>query len=602
MQEENLTPELNEYSVKRFSFTKKLVIGIIIFLVIFFIALTVFAYWLLNSQQGEEIVLKQVNIQLQDLKDNDSKYSISEVKETSEDEWLEYNHDILGIKFKYPKEWGNPQTSPSTQITDLETITSNFYGDNIYVNSIYISFPESETHVSIRLFNEYYEGETYTSIPYSVIDNVNKLKETKNVCDYKIDLDNKPNPLNTVKEIYQDCKNDTKTILTEEIENFVDFPGPKKNFIKYRYKLRTRAFGKLQNGYFDNILTSFNIHSGQIDDRLSNLDEFSKVSKDWDKYLDIKDDFVKFTNSIESFELVTLPEPVFVKIPGEKEDITTVRWYYFLISSNRLEEAYDMYKVKNVGLEEYKEWYQTTFFINPYSFERISENRYRFFVDLQDHNRKMEKYRVTMDVQDGKIDTVLSEQIVQDWVYYDNLSAFIKKVNDINYVVLDLAGVEEKIIDQSPEVPEEQKPWATLRFTSVEFSPSGKYLTYRTSGWEWGGFKVYDIQKQDFVIDNLDSPINWSFINNEEYLYACAHSMMNGTVYGYVYRLPEFDVIYDLFDDKSNEGYMNLSCEYNKDENVVGYKLWEKYNLETQKVDNVEKTIKYSLELEKEID
>ncbi len=54
MQEENLTPELNEYSVKRFSFTKKLVIGIIIFLVIFFIALTVFAYWLLNSQQGEE--------------------------------------------------------------------------------------------------------------------------------------------------------------------------------------------------------------------------------------------------------------------------------------------------------------------------------------------------------------------------------------------------------------------------------------------------------------------------------------------------------------------------------------------------------------------
>jgi hypothetical protein len=49
--------------------------------------------------------------------------------------WKEYSHDIIGIKFCYPEEWGNPITSPKREITRLKGVVNEFSSEhNTYYN------------------------------------------------------------------------------------------------------------------------------------------------------------------------------------------------------------------------------------------------------------------------------------------------------------------------------------------------------------------------------------------------------------------------------------------------------------------------------------
>ncbi|MEA1937141.1 MAG: hypothetical protein U9N04_03450, partial [Patescibacteria group bacterium] len=103
--------------------------------------------------------------------------------------WKEYKHDIVGIKFCYPEEWGRLTTSPKSEITRIEDVVSEFDSEhNRNYNSFFIEF-ENNKNISLRFFNEQYGGEYYPNsyaYAHGYVDNIPLLKSTGDICKYKI--------------------------------------------------------------------------------------------------------------------------------------------------------------------------------------------------------------------------------------------------------------------------------------------------------------------------------------------------------------------------------------------------------------------------------
>ena len=60
------------------------------------------------------------------------------------EDWEKYKHDVIGIKFCYPKEWGEPTTSPIKNLTRLSNMEEEFETQNIYYrNRIAIVFEKN---------------------------------------------------------------------------------------------------------------------------------------------------------------------------------------------------------------------------------------------------------------------------------------------------------------------------------------------------------------------------------------------------------------------------------------------------------------------------
>ena len=202
-----------------------------------------------------------------------------------------------------------------------------------------------------------------------------------------------------------------------------------------------------------------------------------------------------------------------------------------------------------------------------------------------------------MDVENGKIDTILSEQILQDFVSHNNLSAFAKQVDKRNYLVLVKDGEETTIDEANADFFESVGD--TLFFHDLRFSPSGRYLIYMTSGWEWGGGRIFDITTRQRVFDS-SSPFVLDFTPDEKYLYTCANDHFGGVSYGSVYSTHSFDLIYDLQDTPANKGYFDLSCEYDSDNYSLFFYLSNKYNQDGEFIEDEKRTIEYSFDTEQD--
>lgn len=497
--------------------------------------------------------------------------------------WGQYEHDVLGIKFQYPEKWGKPYTEPSRYITDLNTVVKEYENeDNTYYNSVYIRFPLENTPI-IHFFNENYGGNRYynaEAYKYGYIDNIPELKKTNNICNYKIAFDYTPAWSGTMNEIYTDCADGVKTYLVRNIEQF--------NKPKYSYWLRHNAFKKAQNSYFDNILIDYYVASlWQIDRDSISLPDFLRETKADVPYEDNKKDFIRFVKSIDNFRPVPRRETAFDMRPNEDPNIITIRRYYFLVTTGKLREAYEMYIAKKVTFALFQQWYKDTLSANPYQFKKIADTRYSFYVDLQDNNQPVERYRVVMEVKDDRVNTLSAEKLIGEEAKFGNLSAFVKQRQGRNFVVLQQNG-KEYIIDQAGDDP--IKDIESLRFYDPEFSPRGNYLTYTAVGWEWLLGRVYDIKNQKTRI-HLGSPSLFTFTPDEKNLITCADNHFIGDRYGIVYSLPEFKVEYDVLDDPENSKYFTLDCKYDKDQSVIRYSLSELWDEATQKMDESKKKI-----------
>lgn len=501
-------------------------------------------------------------------------------------EWAVYEHPILGLKFEYKKEWGDPATAPYNNITNLATVNEKFFGENPYVNSVSISFAKQGP--SIQIFNDNYKGELYPNArayQYGPIDNFSTLKNAVNICDYKINFPNNPSGTGIIVEGYSECVSNVKTALLKDTKFFSSVG------IKYQYNVTHYGFKKLENGYLDNLLAKFIVgYTRQIDNADVSFDNFfdnelirhgtttlALISAQ--KYEQDKEDFSRFVNSIKAFK----PEERKIQLTeiskNDSADIVLIKQYYNHIVKGELSEAYNMYLKKDVSFDEYNSWYKSVILASPRDFKNINGHTYRFYVDYQDGNMAPQVYRVTMDINSGKISFVSSEEIISKEVIFNEIKAFVKIVNNYTYVILVKDGWEIEV-DKTEHGSE-----MSIMFANPTFSPDGKYLIYGANGWEGSAIRVYDIVGNKKVSTNFNAARDYGFSKDNNYFYVCANSEMSGDRYVNIYSLPNFilrksDDDLGVFNDFKNKPLNSLSCKMDLDKNIlhISVSSYEDYN------------------------
>lgn len=512
-------------------------------------------------------------------------------------DWKQYKNNVLGIEFYYPEKWGEPKTDPAQHITNLSHVVDQYTGDNLYNNNLAIVFSNEDSPM-IHIFNENYkaQNEPFNYTMTGIAGDITNLKKTGDICDYKISFNYRNG--NSFKEVYSKCDAGVKEVMMQEMQDFRRSSMPGVGIV-YSYDLSQLAFKKLQNGYFDNAIIRYNVgYTGQIkESNPINVGEFlSMVKKSSGDYEQMKNDFATFVSNIKTYKPIIQEKSVFQSIPGEDPNITTIRKYYFAISNGKLEEAYGFYKENSVSFDEFKGWYQNTYYANPTQFEKIGTNQYRFFVDFQDNNQYPQRYRVAMEVSTGKIKTLSSEKIFGEKVSFKNKSVFAKQRKGKNYLILS-ENNQEKIIDEA-NASDEEDPAGGLFFSEPKFSPNGNFISYGVIGWEWYATRIYDIQKKKMTLE-LSYDNNNDFTPDEKYLYACTISAFSGEQHGNVYKLPDFKVQYDLFSDSNSENFMDVECNYDNTKKVIRFTLSDKYGDEQYNPDQ-KRVIEYSLVDKKE--
>jgi hypothetical protein len=106
------------------------------------------------------------------------------------------------------------------------------------------------------------------------------------------------------------------------------------------------------------------------------------------------------------------------KKSADDQFIKTIKSFYNSIEDQKLDEAYALYKTKKVSFDEFSRWYSNVESIEPRAFAEIEPHTYRFFVDLVEKNGETTTFRVNMNVSNGLIETLSSEELQE---YIDSL-------------------------------------------------------------------------------------------------------------------------------------------------------------------------------------
>lgn len=568
-----------------------------------------------NSTLSKDASTEEINVDSQ-------KNSDLLPKLNCQNDWQEYRQNVLGVAFCYPAEWGEPRADPIKNITRISDMKETFAVQNIYYgNALDIVF-EKNSRMHIRLFNNQYSGKSQRDInePYvyyesGSTDDVASLKNGGSICDYKIEYDYKYNPEmkpGVLTTIYSDCASDTKAALTQN-EEFFDFSNIGTVFT---YDLRLLSFKKLTNGYFDNVLVGREIDkANQIHEKLGTLDEFFNSKKTTsvkdgvptktnEQYNRERKEFDQFISSIVSFSPFPVVQSEFKQITGEDQNTTTIRRYYWLIASGKLDEAYAMYADKTgTSLDKFKERYGNAYSAEPYDFKNVETNRYEFHVKYQDHNLSPMEFRVVMDVNGNVVKTVLLEEYMTDVAKYGTMTSYSARRGDKNYVFLNKDG-KEIIVDQGDaNYDSEYKNISDVKFFSdPQFSPNGNYLIFGMSGYEWSAGNIYDIQNSKKIGGSVESDLSgvdiYNFTSDEKTLYLCSSAGMESGPGGKMYSVPGFSTEYDVLSDPRSKNFMNVDCSYDKDSNSISFKLSD-YSEGGKSQDDKTLTLKYNLTTKK---
>jgi len=516
---------------------------------------------------------------------------ISLLQEKSEEriltkDWIYYEHDVLGISFHYPPEWGEPITSPRTTITNLEKINelrkegrenTDYVSELDYRVDLYFS---GEKVPRIEIYNDEFKGKLPSNLrlmSLGPIDNFLEIKESHDICDYRFEFDKRPNvDWYVLEEIYSECRKDIKTSIRQ---TRVKREG---GDTYYNYNLTDYAFVKLQNNYFDNAVISY-FHAGKqsFDEILGPEDIFMEAGESYEKE---KAKFSAFVGSIDVFPPTISEQKDFEVIEGEDPRITTIRKYYYKIVKGDLEDAYGMYKEGDIDFETYESWYEETILAEPSDFEEIGDNRYRFKVYFQDENREKELYHVTMEVEEEKIIPISSEKILTEFFQFEDMIAFTKERQGNSYLVV-LEDGEEKVLDEGVAEFSFERGDKKMLLGPLKFSPKGNYLMSYFSFFGFGGIDIYNLNEKEKVLSlDLAHFNNSAFTEEEDYFFACVSNEMYGQCYEAIYSVSDFEEVY-----RKEEDMCAQKCSYDKERRVIRFEKGSYFPAE-------EKIIEFSLE------
>lgn len=557
------------------------------------------------------------------IKSNDNSKLAAESK--CQSNWQDYRQEILGIAFCYPAAWGKPTTKYIKYITRLSGMKETFATQNIYYDDALNIIFDKNSQVSVILFNNQYSGKSQRGIdePHLYYDSgitqdVVNLINGGNICDYKVEAEYKYDPEmmpGVLKTIYAGCENGVKSVLTQHKEVF-DFDNIGT---KYTYSLQLLSFKKLSNGYFDNALINRDVdRMGQINEELTTLNDFFNKEKTGAAGRDLstktkvqfnqeKQEFAQFISTITTFKPVPKIQSDFQSFAGEDPNITSIRKYYWLIATGKLDEAYAMYADKaGTNFDQFKKRYGDAYSAEPFDLKNTGKNQYEFHVKYQDHNSPPMEFRVKMNVDNNIVRTVFLEEYLTDVSKFGDMTAYSARRGTKNYVFLNKDGKEITVDQGDAQYDSEYKNLPDVKhFSEPQFSPNGNYLTYSMTGWEWRIGYIYDIQKNKIitgtVADELLDAHQYEFTADEKYFYLCSSSRFGGSFAAAIYSVPGFNAEYDAFSDPGAKNFYGVECAYDKNNNSISFKLSDyedennsqsdktlvlRYNLTTKKVED----------------
>ncbi len=479
--------------------------------------------------------------------------------------WVSYRHEVIGIGFCYPAEWGNVKTEPKEPVTRLADLLEDYAnGDNGYRDSFFILF-DNNPDVRMRVFNENYAGERYAGDPAgtSFVDNIGTLKATAAVCNYEKNYGYKGDCDVRIKETYAECGNGIKTAINDTQET--------SNERIDTSVLESFAYAKLVNGYFDHAFAEYVYGNaiqpgkeyGGIDEILPDLgigkEEFGRK----------EDDFTAFVKSIEAFVPGEKAPAEFKMVPGEDPRITLIRRYYHLIRSGNLEEAYAL-KSDQGSFEDFVSFYEDAYIAEPHNFEDKGENRFSFLMKYQDHNEREREYRVRMEAAEGEIRTISVEESTDEQVFAGEYSASVTERSEKEYVIL-RKGEEETIVDEGSNYSAEAKASGFGEsFSDVAFSPDGRYLMYSSSDYEYLASSIYDIAEKKIVMEVPGTEVgnSFGFTPDGRYFYLCASPGIYEGDAGKAFSVPGFEQVFDAKKD-GGKSYLTNMCAYDAQRNAI---------------------------------
>lgn len=509
-----------------------------------------------------------------------------------------FKSDVLGVKFCYPEEWGVAKTEPVEYLTKLNGAVDQYSkdADNAYSNSLIITFSKNAS-LDVRLFNEKYGGEYYPNArayDAGYIDNISTLKKSGNICDYKINFDGNWDGKDTLKEILNECPADIKTVLIENTRYF--------DKILYEYQLESMVYKKAQNGVFDNLLATYSFaRSKQLAEKVSTIDELynngtvnnfteNKAFTN-DYYTEQAKAFKDFIKGIKIYKPIKPSQEAFKEIKGEDTNITLIRKYYWNLTGGKVDDAYNSYSKPAKTLDEYKTSVKDFYTGTPRDFRKLAGNKYDFYLDYQAQNTKPAVYHYVVNIMNNKIEFEVSEEITTPMVKSGDYTAYAKRIDKKTYLILK-KGDEETVVEEgSADYDSTSNIGSQKIFHDIKFSDKTGFLIYLVTGYEWQSVNIYDITKQEVVVNSGGSS-TYGIDSTETHAYTCASGGMSEAV-GSVYSLPGGSVLFDVYKDSANNSYMDIECSYDKNQQRITMVL-SKSDSKTG-----DKTIKYDLSTEK---
>lgn len=488
-----------------------------------------------------------------------------------------YRSDVLGIKFCYPAKWGDAETNPIQYLTSLSESTDAIptSEDNEYSNSIHLTFSQNK-NMEFRFFNEKFNGKYYPNsraLEAGYVDNISELKESGDICDYNINFDGKWEGKNTLKTIWSDCSRGVKNILTKDDQYFTP--------ILYVEKLSSHAFEKLENGYFDNLLITYTHGSTRISTigatslenffskkPLNNITDEKVITND--DYLVNKEELIDLLGKISIYKPVERKQEDFKTIDNENPNLTLIRKYYWNLTGQKMEEAAKMISSQRLNLAEFQNNNKDFYSGVPRDFTILSDNQVDFYLDYQAENSKPTVYHKVVKITDGKLAFSLSDEITTEMVRSGIYTAYAKRTGNKNYMILK-ENNQEVVVDEGEAAYNNDHS----NLSKVEFyvnpviSSKEKYLTYQMVGYEWAEIHFYDIKNHRAVFSYV-AGADFGMDKDETHGYICASATVGMTSStGKVFSLETGKTLLNVYDDKNNEEYSDISCKYDSDQEII---------------------------------
>jgi hypothetical protein len=495
------------------------------------------------------------------------------VSETTKEGWSMYKNDVLGIEFEYKDLWGEPVIGPYTNLTKLSDVSKDFAesNNNVYQHAVIISFVGGldVNKPNFVFFDDSYRGQDFPNGQVSdigYIDNFPVVVNSEDICDYEFAYQEKQF---TTKQLYKNCVESKYAEIIYYNEQVLTY---------YNYDFSMYSFEKLNNGYYDNLLLDMSIVRRQLqDDNL--LDPVSLIpaavaSAEESGYpIEVnyeleKIDFEYLLSSIRTYSTDGII-PVNPKlIRSSNKDHQLIYNYYYNMARGDLRTAFDLNEDEGTSFGQFSEWYKDVYNTVVQEITELKEGEYEFKVTLFEHNTLPSTYLVVKRVEDGLLQSVRSDLILDELEYSEDLFARVMKRSQSIQLLIYNDGLET-LIDRFDDVSDERfEEGFFTRFSLKEFSSDGRYLIIGMPGWESYSEKLYDIQN-DLLIDDL-KVYSASFTPDSKYIYDCSYGGMGATGGFQVISLIDgAEVLERINQGDLPEGIWGVECEYSKPSNSL---------------------------------